>query len=368
MTASAYSLLASAWAELDCWAVNSAAQQWFLRQAEASREYAEAVTARGHTVDAALGFGVGWAPHTWTGLVDHLRGAGFSNEELQAAGIATAARSGRLIDRFRGRTTFPIHDQLGVVGFTGRDVTGNPATPRYVNTATTALYDKSSVLFGTQHLRGGAVDLPNTTTVVLVEGPWDALAVTAAGAGDVVGLAACGTAVSDHQLDLAVGGGRALILGPDPDPAGQKSLGRTLTMLAGRGDPHPQAIRTPPGIDLADVHAIGGPAGVQAVLAETRPGGLVYAETHLTANPPANTPEARVAAAREAAAHTAGLTLGQRGKVCVLLTHGAGVSTDTALMLVSPSREGLSQPRTRATHPPAGWHRPPPGGRGRLVH
>ena len=102
---------------------------------------------------------------------------------------------------------------------------------------------------------------------------------------------------------------------------------------------------------------------MQAVLAETQQGGLVYAETHLTANPPANTPEARVAAARGGRAHRRTDPPPAREGLRAS-THGAGVSTDAAPMLVSPSREGLSQPRTRATPPPAGWHRPPPGGRG----
>ena len=169
--------------------------------------------------------------------------------------------------------------------------------------------------------RRSDTDPQHTTTVVLAEGPWDALAVTHAGAGDTVGVAACGTAVTDHHLDLALGRGRGrdLVLAPDNDPAGTAALGRTLGMLTQRGARHPQAVRITAGKDVADLHATGGTVAVRSALAGARPGGLVYAEAHLVDHPPADTPEARVAAARAAAAHAAGLTLGQRADLGALL-------------------------------------------------
>ena len=165
------------------------AQTWFQAQA-AQVVFTEAVTARGYTPAEALGYGVGYAPASWTGLVDHLRTRGHTDTDLLAAGVAVPARHGRLIDRFRARITFPIHDGLGVVGFTARDTTGHPDAPKYLNTPASTLYDKSRLLFGTQHLPTGSHDPQTITTVVLTEGPWDALAVTHAGAGDTVGLAA----------------------------------------------------------------------------------------------------------------------------------------------------------------------------------
>ena len=95
--------------------------------------FTEAVTARGYTAAEALGYGVGYAPASWTGLVDHLRTRGHTDTDLLAAGVAVTARHGRLIDRFRARITFPIHDQLGIVGFTARDTTGHPDAPKYLN-------------------------------------------------------------------------------------------------------------------------------------------------------------------------------------------------------------------------------------------
>ena len=313
------------------------AQTWFQAQA-AQVVFTEAVTARGYTTAEALGYGVGYAPASWTGLVDHLRTRGHTDTDLLAAGVAVTARHGRLIDRFRARITFPIHDGLGVVGFTARDTTGHPDAPKYLNTPASTLYDKSRLLFGTQHLPTGSHDPQTITTVVLTEGPWDALAVTHAGGGDTVGLASCGTAVTDHHLDLALGRGRGrnLVLAPDNDPAGTAALGRTLAMLTQRGTRHPAAVTTTTGKDLGELHATSGPGAVCAALAAAQPAGLVYAEAHLAANPPADTPEARVTAARAAAAHTAGLTLGQRADLGALLISRAGIGAEAALAIITP--------------------------------
>jgi DNA primase catalytic core len=289
-------------------------------------------------VAEALGYGVGYAPASWTGLVEHLRERGHPDTDLLGAGVAVTARNGRLIDRFRARITFPIHDQHGIVGFTARDTTGHPEAPKYLNTPASALYDKSRLLFGTQHIPRSDADPQHTSTIVLAEGPWDALAVTHAGAGDTVGVAACGTAITDHHLHLAIGPGRGrnLVLAPDNDPAGVAALGRTLAMLTEHGARHPTAVTTSTGKDLGELHATSGPAAVTAAVAAAQPAGLAYAEAHLAAHPPADTPEARVTAARAAAAHTGGLTLGQRADLGGLLISRAGIGPEAALAIVSP--------------------------------
>jgi DNA primase len=90
------------------------------------------------------------APDTWTTLLDHLRRLGFTDAELLAAGLATRARTGRLIDVFRDWIVFAVHDLHGrIVGFIGR--TGprdRSGAQRYLNTADTVLYRKGEVLFG----------------------------------------------------------------------------------------------------------------------------------------------------------------------------------------------------------------------------
>jgi DNA primase catalytic core len=330
-------------------------QTWFQTQAAATPGYAAVVTARGYTVPEALGYGIGYGPASWTGLVDHLRSLGHPDADLIAAGVAATARGGRLIDRFRGRITFPIHDARGIVGFTARDTTGHPAARKYLNSPASRLFDKSRLLFGTQHLPTGSIDGQHTTRIVLTEGPWDALAVTHAGGGDTVGLAACGTAVTDHHLHLTLGPGRGrdLVLAPDTDTAGIAALGRTLTMLTQRGARHPHAVVNPSGKDLGELHASSGAAAVAAALTGARPAGIVYAQAVLAGQPIGHYPEARVAAARAAAAHTPGLTLGARADLGALLMAKTGIGPEAALGLVSPPAAG-PRPVAAVVGAPAG--------------
>ena len=65
---------------------------------------------------ALRAYRVGWAPDAWDRVVNGSRRAGYSEEELLAAGLAQRARGGAgLIDRFRGRITFPLADERGRV-------------------------------------------------------------------------------------------------------------------------------------------------------------------------------------------------------------------------------------------------------------
>ena len=95
-------------------------------------------------------FSPGYAPPGWTQLTAHLRTLGADDAEILAAGLARVARSGRVIDTFRDRLVFPIHDHHGqICGFIGRR---NPATPdagpKYLNTAQTTVFAKGALLFG----------------------------------------------------------------------------------------------------------------------------------------------------------------------------------------------------------------------------
>jgi conjugative relaxase-like TrwC/TraI family protein len=149
-------------------------------------------------------FTPGHAPAGWTALVDHLRGLGATDTELLAAGLAQRARTGALIDRFRDRLAFPIQDLDGsIVGFIARRnptaPENGPAGPKYLNTPSTDLYRKGEHLFGLHETRAA---LAAGATPALVEGPLDAIALTLAGAGQTVGVATLGTALTDRQADL----------------------------------------------------------------------------------------------------------------------------------------------------------------------
>ena len=285
--------------------LNAAAMQYFAERVPASwvpaylqsrLGAAIAATMTGHS-PAPGPFTAGYAPVGWNSLLTHLRAGGATDEELLAAGLASRASTGRLIDRFRDRLVFPIHDtprdgqDPRIVGFVGRR---NPARdsdpagkrgdvdrhgPKYLNTAATALFTKGEVLFGlaeaNQALASGAVP-------VLVEGPLDAIAVTAAGRGAYAGVASLGTALTQDQTGLilartgkpywlrgsttAVDADYAMLVATDPDEAGRAAAERAYWLLAGRDRDDVGLATIPHGSDPAQLLSEHGPTALREAL------------------------------------------------------------------------------------------------------
>ena len=103
---------------------------WESGEGRRAREYLER---RGLSRAVCEEYHVGLSPSGWRGLSERARAQGFSQRELEAAGLAVA-REGRTYDRFRGRVMFPLIDHRGrVVGFGGRSL-GEDA-PKYLNSS-----------------------------------------------------------------------------------------------------------------------------------------------------------------------------------------------------------------------------------------
>ncbi|GAA0597799.1 toprim domain-containing protein [Kribbella sandramycini] len=175
----------------------------------------------------APGWCVGYAPAAWSGLTDHLRGAGFSGESLVAAGLAVPTMNGYLVDRFQDRIMFAVENaDLEVVGFSGRSRGGRM---RYLHGPTTEVYRKSEATVGMIAQRG---KLLNGAVPVLVEGVMDAAAVDQLGAG-WAGISTCGTAVSAQQAAMIRRWSPAnqIVVAFDPDLGGRLGAVRSLEPL-----------------------------------------------------------------------------------------------------------------------------------------
>ncbi len=186
---------------------------------------------RGFKRAAAERFGVGFAPAGWDSLVKHLRGKGFTDEEVVTAGLASRGGDGSRgpYDRFRGRLVWPIRDPTGLtIGFGARKLMDDDQGPKYLNTPETPLYRKSSVLYG---LDLAKKEVARARQVVVVEGYTDVMACHLAGVGTAV--ATCGTAfgaehaavVRRFTADDAAG---EVIFTFDGDEAGQKAALRAF--------------------------------------------------------------------------------------------------------------------------------------------
>ena len=169
-----------------------------------------------------------------------------------------------MVDRFRDRVVLPVHNLDGEpVGFVGRAAPhASGDTPKYLNSPRTPLFDKSALLFGLseQHdaLAAGAVP-------VIVEGPFDALAIQPGQPGTARHLAggrrACGTALTATQAStLARFADHRVLVAFDADAAGQRASAAAYQLLA----PHFTQLRAadfPDGGDPAQLLQAGGPAG-----------------------------------------------------------------------------------------------------------
>ena len=80
---------------------------------------------RGITQESIDTFKIGFAPLSWTWLLDRARDTSYSPEVLEACGMVLPNKSGGWYERFRGRVLFPIRDtQNRCIAFGGRVVPG----------------------------------------------------------------------------------------------------------------------------------------------------------------------------------------------------------------------------------------------------
>ena len=235
--------------------------------------------------EAAGSHHLGYAPKRWTALIDHLRSLGYSDDHIEAAGMATRARNGHLIDHFRDRMTIPLSDRQGdLVGFTARLAPSNSdvSAPKYLNSPTTAIFRKGELLYGLAEHRSMII---NGALPVVCEGPLDAIAIDLLAAGRglrLAGLALTGTAFTDQhaqQLLRAVDS-RPICLALDGDDAGRTAAAGMWRRLTDDG-PHQ--------ITMADLPADTDPASLYSkardvltqLVSESRPAAAVVAERQI---------------------------------------------------------------------------------------
>jgi DNA primase len=203
---------------------------------------------------------LGYAPPGWTTLVEHLTRLGFTPDELVAAGLATAARRGDVVDTFRDRIIFPIHNPVGdPIAFIGRAApAARPDTPKYLNTPDTAIYHKGQTLYGLGEQRDR---IAGEWAPVIVEGPIDVLAVWLAHPDSIglgrIALAPCGTSLtSHHATTMAALPGSArhgITTAFDNDPAGRAATERVWRILPINTEIDLRAATLPDGADPGDL-------------------------------------------------------------------------------------------------------------------
>ena len=270
---------------------------------------------------------VGYAPAGWRLLTAHLRELGYGDAAIQAAGLARRTRRGALVDFFRDRAMFGIRWPDGTVaGFTGRARPGGGRPgPVYLNTRTTGLYHKGSLLFG---LYEGWRPLAAGARPVLVEGPLDAIAVSVA--GRYAGVSPCGTALTAAQVallartsDLRRAG---VVVAFDADRAGRRAAVRAFHLLRGVTD-HAVAAVLPAGQDPAGFRREhGGPALARRLDAGVPLADLVVDDAVTPFERWLAFPDGKFAALHAAAPLIAGLPPGQVARQVARVARQLGLS------------------------------------------
>jgi DNA primase len=233
---------------------------------------------------AAMGeWHIGYAPGGWTTLTDYLRRCGHEDDAIQAAGLARISSRGTLIDHFRDRAMLPAHDEHGrLVGFIGRARPGaDPSVPKYLNGPESSIYKKGDLLFGLHHALD---DIARSATPVIVEGPFDAIAVTLADPSRYAGLAPCGTALTSRQAAALARVGHlertGILVAFDDDTAGRKAAIRAYDILRPVSDRLQSVVLS--GKDPAEILETEGAAALRAILRrKVRPLSGVIIDTHL---------------------------------------------------------------------------------------
>ncbi len=231
-----------------------------LRDADGApaRAYLESRGLERATVDA---FGLGWAPASGNPLIEAARGAGVPLEALIEAGLARQNDQGRAYDFFHGRLLIPICDQRGrPVGFGGR-VLADDGGPKYVNTAETALFKKSRLIYGLDR----ALDaVRRSKHLVLVEGYTDVMAAHQVGVANTAAVLGTST-TEDHAALVRRTGARRVSLVFDGDAAGGEAARKALWGLLPL-DLDVDVVTLPGGADPCDVLLRGGADPFRALL------------------------------------------------------------------------------------------------------
>ncbi|MBR2725531.1 DNA primase [Candidatus Saccharibacteria bacterium] len=170
-------------------------------------------------------FKIGYAPASGKALISVLQKHGFTEAELDAAGLLNRFKS----DLFRNRMTVPFIDSSGdVIGFTARVL--DKSEPKYLNTPETILFNKSKYIFG---LYQAKESIRRNGFVVIVEGNMDVISSHQAGVKEAV--ATSGTAMTEQHLKILSHLTSDIRLAYDGDAAGVKATERAIMMAGDLG-------------------------------------------------------------------------------------------------------------------------------------
>lgn len=186
---------------------------------------------RGFRTQTIEGFELGYSLAEWDSFSKKALDQGFSQDILEKSGLSIQTDKGGLIDRFRERIIFPIHNVSGkVIGFGGRILKNDKKLAKYVNSPETPIYHKSHVLYGLWQAKKKIREQDNC---YLVEGYTDVTALHQADIQNVI--ASSGTSLTIEQIRLIHRFTENVSILYDGDMAGIKASLRGIDLLLEEG-------------------------------------------------------------------------------------------------------------------------------------
>lgn len=214
--------------------INQFAQQFFSRSLWETEEGQDIALSyfkeRGFREEIIKKFQLGYSPEKADAFATEAIAKQYNAELLLKTGLVVN-RNQQLLDNYRGRVIFPIHNSSGkITGFGARILKTNDRAPKYINTPENEIYVKSKILYGSYFART-AID--KADECLLVEGYTDVVSLHQAGIENVV--ASGGTSLTIDQLRLIRKYTNNLTIIYDGDGAGVKAAMRGLDMALEEG-------------------------------------------------------------------------------------------------------------------------------------
>lgn len=197
--------------------------QFLLTCHKVGKKALDYLASRGIKKESIEKFSLGYAPASWRSLLPFLKKKGYSEEELERAGLVIKQPS-RYYDRFRGRIIFPLKDHRGnIVGFSGRTLDPEVREAKYINTPETLTYHKGDLLYGLDMAKGA---IREADEVIVTEGEFDVISSHQVGIKNIVAIK--GSALTENHARLLKRFTENTTLALDSDLAGDAAARRGI--------------------------------------------------------------------------------------------------------------------------------------------
>lgn len=205
-------------------------RDFFTNQLMKQKEVLSYLQNRAISPETAKTLELGYAPEGEKVLLNYLLDKGYSVDLLKDSGLF-GNYSGNLVDFFRNRLMFPIHNSIGeVVAFGGRILEENENVGKYVNTPGTELYTKGKELYGFFKTK---YEISKIGYALICEGYFDFLRLYENGFQNAV--ASLGTSLTEDQIYLLARYTNKVYMLYDGDAAGIKSAQRAALLCLSKG-------------------------------------------------------------------------------------------------------------------------------------